>query len=179
MVDGLLAAWAEFGMGRMSAALDRFDAVAETPGGGLIAYYNKALALARVGDFEDRGRDPVGPRPWQLQLDRRGHDGPCPDPEPASNATTRRSPCWPTVSGNASLDADARSPADTARSRRDPAVHGLPDAAAGAAEVFYVVAGVITGDTTPGPRCCTAARRNICAPIISRRSCSRPRCSSS
>ncbi len=52
LVNGLIGAWAEVGLGRMSEALDRFDAVAEAPGLQHLANYHKALALGLVGDFE-------------------------------------------------------------------------------------------------------------------------------
>lgn len=52
LIDGLTRAWAYVGKGQMSAAIDSFDTLIE--GAGLSAYglYNKALALASVGDFE-------------------------------------------------------------------------------------------------------------------------------
>ena len=52
LVDGLTRAWAYVGKGQMSRAIDSFDTMIE--GAGLSAYglYNKALALASVGDFE-------------------------------------------------------------------------------------------------------------------------------
>jgi tetratricopeptide (TPR) repeat protein len=52
LADGLLAAWAQLGQGDMSAALVGFDAVAERDGLGPFSMYQKALALASVGDFE-------------------------------------------------------------------------------------------------------------------------------
>jgi len=52
LIDGLLHAWALAGAGRMSDALDRFDAVAEQPPLRMLGAYHKALALASVGDFE-------------------------------------------------------------------------------------------------------------------------------
>jgi len=52
LIDGLLAAWAYMGAGSVSKALDRFDAVANEKGLRSFALYQKALALALVGDFE-------------------------------------------------------------------------------------------------------------------------------
>lgn len=52
LADGLIAAWAQVGIGDMSASLDAFDAVAGMQGLGPFARYQKALALASVGDFE-------------------------------------------------------------------------------------------------------------------------------
>lgn len=52
LFDKLVGAWAEAGNGRMSEALEAFDAAAKAPGAALFAQYHKALALASVGDFE-------------------------------------------------------------------------------------------------------------------------------
>jgi tetratricopeptide (TPR) repeat protein len=48
----LVAAWAKVGEGKMSEAVDAFDAVAAKQGFEAFGYYHKALALASVGDFE-------------------------------------------------------------------------------------------------------------------------------
>lgn len=52
LVDGLTQAWAQVGKGQMSAAIAAFDAVIASPGLSIYGLYNKALALAHVGDFE-------------------------------------------------------------------------------------------------------------------------------
>ena len=52
LVDGLTQAWGHVGLGQMSDALAAFDAAAAEPGLGAHTLYNKALALAYVGDFE-------------------------------------------------------------------------------------------------------------------------------
>lgn len=52
LVDGLYRAWALVGEGRMSDALTEFDTVAATEGLSAFGLYHKALALASVGDFE-------------------------------------------------------------------------------------------------------------------------------
>jgi tetratricopeptide (TPR) repeat protein len=52
LVDGLVKAWASIGAGSMAQALTQFDAVAEQGGLRSFARYQKALALASVGDFE-------------------------------------------------------------------------------------------------------------------------------
>jgi tetratricopeptide (TPR) repeat protein len=52
LVDGLVGAWAKMGTGDVSEALARFDAIAEEPGLQAFALYQKAMALASVGDFE-------------------------------------------------------------------------------------------------------------------------------
>ncbi|AJE48978.1 hypothetical protein P73_4263 [Celeribacter indicus] len=53
VVDGMLRAWALVGEGDMSAALEIFDTqAAQVEGFEFFGPYNKALALALVGDFE-------------------------------------------------------------------------------------------------------------------------------
>lgn len=52
LADALLLAWSEYGMGRMSQALQAFDTAAAEQGMGLFGNYHKALALASVGDFD-------------------------------------------------------------------------------------------------------------------------------
>ncbi|MEM9522629.1 MAG: tetratricopeptide repeat protein [Pseudomonadota bacterium] len=72
LVNGLAIAWALIEQGRMSSALEAFDAIVAQQGLKEFGLYNKALALALVGDFE--GADDIlsareaGP----LGLTRRG-----------------------------------------------------------------------------------------------------------
>lgn len=70
--DGLIAAWAELGSGKMSDALAGFDALAKLEGMQAFGLYHKALALASTGDFE--GADDIlsGRASGTLQVMRRG-----------------------------------------------------------------------------------------------------------
>lgn len=52
LVDGLIRAWSHFGAGRMSEALESFDAASADTGLAVFGLYHKGLALAAVGDFE-------------------------------------------------------------------------------------------------------------------------------
>ncbi|MEM9578476.1 MAG: tetratricopeptide repeat protein [Pseudomonadota bacterium] len=52
LVDGLSMAWAKLGTGDVSAALAEFDRIAAQRGLQAFALYQKAMALASVGDFE-------------------------------------------------------------------------------------------------------------------------------
>ena len=52
LADGLIEAWAQLGVGDISKALTAFDKVGEEPGLAGFAAYQKALALASVGDYE-------------------------------------------------------------------------------------------------------------------------------
>jgi Flp pilus assembly protein TadD len=52
LFDDLVSAWAHLGAGRMSEALEGFDAVAKAPSLEVFGAYHKALALASAGDYE-------------------------------------------------------------------------------------------------------------------------------
>ncbi len=51
-MDGLLRGWAQMGQGQVRAALTTFETTADTAGVRAFALYQKGLALALVGDFE-------------------------------------------------------------------------------------------------------------------------------
>ena len=72
LFDGLLTAWAEVGMGRMSDALETFDEVASESGVQTFGLFHKALALASVGDFEGADALLAGDSEGPLRLTRRG-----------------------------------------------------------------------------------------------------------
>ncbi len=52
LTDAFAPAWAQIGTGRMTEALDQFDSVIAAEQFAPLALYQKALALALVGDFE-------------------------------------------------------------------------------------------------------------------------------
>jgi len=52
MLDLLIQAWAEVGVGKMSEAAVTFDKIIADPGSAPLGMYHKALALAQTGDFE-------------------------------------------------------------------------------------------------------------------------------
>ncbi|MCF8512217.1 MAG: tetratricopeptide repeat protein [Rhodobacteraceae bacterium] len=52
VLDGLVTAWAEVGLGRMSEAAVIFDRLAKTKGTEAFGMFHKAIALASAGDFE-------------------------------------------------------------------------------------------------------------------------------
>jgi tetratricopeptide (TPR) repeat protein len=52
LLDQLVTAWAEVGLGRMSEATAGFDALVKNPDTAAFGLYHKALALASAGDFE-------------------------------------------------------------------------------------------------------------------------------
>lgn len=72
LVDALVTAWSEVGLGRMSEAIAAFDALAAEAGMAGFAAYHKALALAVVGDFEGAAALLSGDAAGPLRLTRRG-----------------------------------------------------------------------------------------------------------
>ena len=52
LANALVIAWAKVGEGKMSEALEDFDALTKKKGYEAFGFYHKALALASVGDFE-------------------------------------------------------------------------------------------------------------------------------
>ncbi|MDP4990474.1 MAG: tetratricopeptide repeat protein [Marivita lacus] len=72
LVDGLLTAWSQLGVGDMSAALVQFDELATEQGLRNFALYHKALALASVGDFEGAAGILEDAGTGGMQLTRRG-----------------------------------------------------------------------------------------------------------
>jgi len=71
LVDDMIRAWASLGQGQMSEATKIFDTLAENDGTQNFALFQKALAMAHVGDFEGAAEIFGGETP-ALQLNRRG-----------------------------------------------------------------------------------------------------------
>lgn len=148
LVDGLLKAWTQVGVGRMSEALESFDEVAGSQGIEVLGLYHKALALALVGDFEGADEILSGREAGTLQLTRRGvvafaeilsqlernvdaieliddsFDG---EPDPALTELRGK------------LEAGKMLPFTAVRNAKD-----------GAAEVFLVIAGALNGEAADG-----------------------------
>ncbi len=72
LLDRLVAAWAQIGAGRMSEALDEFDAIAKKPGMEAFGLYHKALALGLAGDFEGADAILSGTAEGPIQLTKTG-----------------------------------------------------------------------------------------------------------
>lgn len=72
LVDGLVKGWVQLARGDVSEALAAFDAVIANPALAPFGSYNKALALAQVGDFEGADRLFSGEDGSGFQRTRRG-----------------------------------------------------------------------------------------------------------
>jgi tetratricopeptide (TPR) repeat protein len=147
LANALVAAWAKVGDGKMSEALEAFDAVTKTKGFEAFGYYHKALALASVGDFEGADEILSGRAAGPIYVMRRGvfahaqmlsqlernadalalldrSFGTAPDP--IVDAVRRR------------LQAGEPIPFDTVKSARD-----------GIAEVFFSISTALNGEADP------------------------------
>lgn len=72
LVDGLVTAWALMGQGKVGDALAQFDVVAAQPGLDAFAQFQKAMALASVGDFEGAEQIFAADRSRSVLQTRRG-----------------------------------------------------------------------------------------------------------
>ena len=72
LVDDLVVAWANLGLGQMSEATETFDKIAKTKGLEAFGLYHKALALAQAGDFEGADEILSGRAAGPLVVMRRG-----------------------------------------------------------------------------------------------------------
>jgi tetratricopeptide (TPR) repeat protein len=147
LANALVVAWAKVGEGKMSEALEDFDAVTKKKGFEAFGYYHKALALASVGDFEGADAILSGKAAGPVVVMRRGvfahaeilsqlernadalalldrSFGTAPDP--IVDAVRRR------------LQAGEPIPFDTVTSARD-----------GIAEVFFTISTALNGEADP------------------------------
>ncbi|MES2845987.1 MAG: tetratricopeptide repeat protein [Pseudomonadota bacterium] len=72
LIDQLVVGWSELGAGRMSEALQAFDALSAQPGVQAFGLYHKALALASAGDFEGADEILSGREAGSISIMRRG-----------------------------------------------------------------------------------------------------------
>lgn len=72
LTNMLVSAWAKVGEGKMSEAVEAFDAVTKKKGFEAFGYYHKALALASVGDFEGADEILSGRAAGPIYVMRRG-----------------------------------------------------------------------------------------------------------
>lgn len=146
--DGLIAAWAELGNGKMTEALAAFDALTKREGMKAFALYHKALALASAGDFE--GADDIlsGRAAGPLQIMRRGviaHAEILSQLERGADAAALLTRSFdgngdPVIDAlQAKLAAGETLPYDIARNAKD-----------GIAEVFFSIATAMSGEAEPG-----------------------------
>jgi tetratricopeptide (TPR) repeat protein len=147
VLDQLVRAWAEVGLGRMSDALAAFDAVAARPGAEAFGLYHKALALGLAGDFEGSDAILSGQAAGPITLTKSGtlaHVQILSQLERNADATKLlderlgREPDPVIDALRARLAAGEPLPFDAVRSGRD-----------GIAEVFFTLANQLVVDATP------------------------------
>ena len=146
--DGLIAAWAELGNGKMTEALAAFDALTKLDGMKAFGLYHKALALASAGDFEGADNILSGRAAGPLQVMRRGviaHAEILSQLERNKDAADLLDKTFgaggdPTIDAlRKKLAADETLPFDIARNAKE-----------GIAEVFFSIATAMSGEAEPG-----------------------------
>ncbi|MGP3697859.1 tetratricopeptide repeat protein [Rhodobacter sp. NSM] len=148
LVDRLSLAWAEFGAGRMSEALAAFDSLARTEGLEAFGLYHKALALAAAGDFEGADEILSGRDGNALRVMRRGSIAHA----QILSQLDRNAEAIDMLDKSFGTDADAGIDALKARLAADET---LPydvarNASDGMAEVFFTLAGALSGEVDDG-----------------------------
>jgi tetratricopeptide (TPR) repeat protein len=144
LVDGLVKGWTELALGDVSEALAAFDAVIANPGFAPFGAYHKALALAMVGDFEGADRLFAGDEGGGFAQTRRSaiaHVEVLGQLERRDEARKLLSDAFgadpdPRVAGlRAALEAGESPPFDV-----------VTTPAEGLSEVFFTVAGALSGE---------------------------------
>lgn len=145
LFDGLVAAWAEVGLGRMGAAIERFDAIGDSAGLQAFSLFHKALALGAVGDFEGADRILSGENGPAPRLTRRGvmlHAKMLAQLDRHEDAVALIEQTW-TV-----LDAELAAFRDALAAGETGAYDGVTSAREGIAEVNYTIANAVTGEAS-------------------------------
>lgn len=147
IVGRLLRAWAQAGQGRISKALESFDQVAAKSGAEILGLYHKALALAMIGDHkaadeifsnQDHSRQRstrrgiIAHAQVLSQLDRNA------DAIKLLDTAYGTDPDHGIAKLRTELEAGITVPFDVVTKSKD-----------GAAEVFLVIAGMLTGEDVP------------------------------
>jgi tetratricopeptide (TPR) repeat protein len=147
LANQLILAWAKVGEGKMSEAVEAFDAVTKTKGYEAFGYYHKALALASVGDFEGADNILSGKAAGPIVVMRRGvfaHAQILSQLERNADAIALLDRSFgsapdPIVdSVRLRLQAGEPIPFDTVRNARD-----------GIAEVFFTISTALNGEADP------------------------------
>ncbi|WP_442902612.1 tetratricopeptide repeat protein [Frigidibacter sp. MR17.24] len=144
LVNGLLEAWSKLGAGDADGALASFDTVAKLQGMAPFGLYHKALALASVGDFEGANAILSGEGADALRLTRRGL---------ITHAEVLSQLDRPDAALALLNTTFGGEPDPTLQSLRDKLAAGeqipytaVTSASDGIAEVFYSVAGALSGE---------------------------------
>lgn len=148
LVDRLSFAWAAFGAGRMSEALETFDQLATTQGLEPFGLYHKALALAAAGDFEGADEILSGRDGNALRVMRRGSIAHA----QILSQLDRNADAVAMLEKSFGTDADA---GIDALKERLAAGETLPydvarNATDGMAEIFFTLAGALSGEVDDG-----------------------------
>ena len=148
LVDSLALAWVQVGQGNMSAAIGSFDKVASGEGTQSFGLYHKALALAMVGDLEGAEAILSGQAGTSIPPTRRGiiaQSEILSQLERNSDALTLIDTVFGDDLDPVLLDLRARlASGDTL------ALTSIRSPSDGLAEVFFSVAGALSGEANDG-----------------------------
>jgi len=148
LVDKLARAWIQVGQGNMSAALSSFDEVANGEGTQSFGLYHRALALAMVGDLEGAEEILSGQAGASIPATRRGIIAQAEILSQLERNTDALT-LIDTVFGNdldpGLLDLRARLEAGEILP-----LNSIRNASDGLAEVFFSVAGALSGEASDG-----------------------------
>ena len=147
LVNGLAQAWGELGRGQVDAAIAAFDEIVKEDGLAAFGLYHKALALASVGDFEAADEIFAGEE-TPLRLDRRGIEARL----QILSQLDRNADALELIE---KAYGDAADPGMEALKRKFEAGAPVPftavqSAGEGMAEVFYMVASILSSEANPG-----------------------------
>ena len=148
LVDSLALAWVQVGQGNMSAAIGSFDKVAGGEGTQSFGLYHKALALAMVGDLEGAEAILAGQAGTSIPPTRRGiiaQSEILSQLERNADALT----LIDTVFGD-DLDPVLLDLRTRLESGETLALTSIRSASDGLAEVFFSVAGALSGEANDG-----------------------------
>ena len=148
LVDSLALAWVQVGQGNMSAAIGSFDKVAGGEGTQSFGLYHKALALAMVGDLEGAEAILSGQAGTSIPPTRRGiiaQSEILSQLERNADALT----LIDTVFGD-DLDPVLLDLRTRLESGETLALTSIRSASDGLAEVFFSVAGALSGEANDG-----------------------------
>ncbi len=144
LVDGLVQGWAHLAVGDVSEALAAFDAVIANNALAPFGAYHKALALALVGDFEGADRLFAGEEGVGFAQTRRGaiaHVQVLAQLERRDDATALLDAAF-----GADPDPLVAALRESLDAGESPAFDIITSPAEGLAEVFFTVAGALSGE---------------------------------
>lgn len=147
LFDSLVHAWAQLGRGDMEAATASFEEIAENEDFASFAYYQQALALAMVGDFEGADKIFSGEQFGPLTLSPRGIEAHAQVLVQLDRRDDAQELLDAALTGNPSAELGALQ--NRIAGGEDIAYDFVTTAQDGAAEVYFNLAAILSGRAAP------------------------------